>query len=169
MESTLELQLQHLAPADWRVLRAARLEALRDSPRAFTSSYARESKWGESEWQHLFDAATWVVACDAEEVIGLACAISDPGLPTMRHIGSIWVAPAYRRRGVVRALLCAVAQIERPLGVTDLLLWVLEDNPEAQSAYEALGFRPTGERQLLETAARFERRFRLDIRELLDS
>jgi hypothetical protein len=49
MESTLELDL--LSPLDWRVLRAARLRALVDSPDAFTSSYAHESAWGEKEWQ----------------------------------------------------------------------------------------------------------------------
>jgi hypothetical protein len=49
MESTLELDL--LTALDWRVLRAARLYALLDSPSAFTSSYAHESAWGEKEWQ----------------------------------------------------------------------------------------------------------------------
>jgi hypothetical protein len=51
MESTLELEL--LTPLDWRVLRAARLYALLDSPGAFTSSYAYESAWGEMEWQRV--------------------------------------------------------------------------------------------------------------------
>jgi hypothetical protein len=37
------------------------------------------------------------------------------------------------------------------MGVRDLLLWVLEDNDEAQMAYEALWFKLTGERQLLPT------------------
>ena len=60
MESTLELDL--LTPLDWRVLRAARLYALLDSPDAFTSSYAHESAWGELEWQRVLHAATWIVA-----------------------------------------------------------------------------------------------------------
>ena len=40
MELTLELDL--LAPVDWRVLREARLAALLDSPYAFTSTYAHD-------------------------------------------------------------------------------------------------------------------------------
>ena len=44
MELTLNLDL--LTPADWRVLRAARLEALLDSPSAFASRYDHESTWG---------------------------------------------------------------------------------------------------------------------------
>ena len=53
MELTLNLDL--LAPVDWRMLRAARLKALLDSPDAFTSSYAHESRWEESDptWAKL--------------------------------------------------------------------------------------------------------------------
>jgi hypothetical protein len=46
---------------------------------------------------------------------------------------------------------------------------VLEDNFDAQRAYDALGFKPTGERQFLPAVGRVERRLRLGIRLLLDS
>jgi ribosomal protein S18 acetylase RimI-like enzyme len=116
--------LKRLAPADWPLLRDARLEALRDSPYAFTSTYADESKWTESEWRRFLETATWVVASEAEKVIGLARSVCD--LETLtRHIESVWVAPGHRRRGVCRTLLHALAEMDRQ---TDLLLWVLEDN-----------------------------------------
>jgi ribosomal protein S18 acetylase RimI-like enzyme len=166
IEATLNMQL--LAPVDWRVLRTVRLEALTDSPNAFTSSFARESCWGEPEWRRAFRGARWIVARESENVIGLAKSIGEPGHPGTRHVESIWVAPTHRRRGVSRALLRTVAQIERRKGVTDLLLWVLEDNRDAQLAYKALGFEPTGERQFLPTCERFERRLTLDIGRLLD-
>ncbi len=67
--------------------------------------------------------------------------LCDPARPWTRHVESIWVAPTHRRRGVFRALLYALAEIERPRGVTELLLWVLEDNHDARRAYETLGFR----------------------------
>jgi ribosomal protein S18 acetylase RimI-like enzyme len=159
MESTLELQL--LGPTDWWILRAARLEALLDSPDAFTSSYAHELEWGEWEWQQVFDAATWVVARDVESVIGMARSVIEPEQPEARHVESAWVAPKHRRRGVFRTLLHALAEMHRQTGVTDLMLWVLEDNNEAWGAYEALGFEPTGERQYLPDCGRFERRLRL--------
>ncbi len=167
MELTLDLDF--LAPADWRVLRAARLGALLDSPQAFTSSYARESDWGEFEWRRIFDAATCIVAREAEKVVGLTKSVAEPWRPWMRHLESIWVAPTHRRRGVFRHLLRALAEIERDMGVTELLLWVLEDNHDAQRAYEALGFEPTGERQYLPAFMRFERRLGLGVRLLLDS
>jgi ribosomal protein S18 acetylase RimI-like enzyme len=161
MESTLELDL--LTPLDWRVLRAARLYALLDSPGAFTSSYAHESAWGELEWQRVLNAATWIVARETQNVIGLAKSASEPGRPATRYVESAWVAPSHRRRGVLRALLHALVQIDRTMGVTELMLWVLEDNHAAQSAYQALGFESTGDRQFLPAFGQFERRLRIEI------
>jgi ribosomal protein S18 acetylase RimI-like enzyme len=161
MELTLNLDL--LAPVDWRVVRAARLQALLDSPDAFTSSYAHESRWGEPDWRGTFTAASWIVAREAGSLVGLARSVGEPQLPSARHVESIWVAPTHRRHGVLRHLLRAITGIERQMGVTDLLVWVLEDNHNAQNAYEALGFLPTGERQYLPAFGQFERRLRLGI------
>src|SRR5688500_4420006 len=166
MESRLDLHM--LTPADWRVLRAARLLALHNSPHAFTATYAREAGWSEPEWRRLFDSATWIVARETQKVVGLARSVGEPEHAT-RHVESIWVAPTHRRRGVLRALLQALAEMERGMGVTDLLLWVLEDNYAAQRAYEALGFEPTGERQPLADFGRYERRLRLVLGRLQDS
>jgi GNAT superfamily N-acetyltransferase len=166
-ESSLDLCL--LTPTDWRVLRAARLRALLDSPHAFTSSYAREAGWSEPEWRRMFDAATWIVARETDEVIGLARSAVEAEQPSARHLESIWVVPTHRRRGVFRALLHALAETERLMGVTDLLLWVLEDNREARRTYAAVGFEPTGERQFLPDFGRFERRLRLVLGRLQNS
>jgi ribosomal protein S18 acetylase RimI-like enzyme len=166
MESRLDLRM--LTPADWRVLRAARLLALLNSPDAFTSTYAREAGWSELEWRRLFDNARWIVARQTQKLVGLARSVGEPE-HAMRHVESIWVAPTHRRHGVLRVLLQALVEMERGIGVTDLLLWVLEDNYAAQRAYEALGFEPTGERQFLADFGRFERRLRLVLGRLQDS
>ena len=162
------MELQLLASHNWQVLRAARLTALLDSPDAFTSSYAYESGWGELEWRRMFDAATWIVAREAGQVIGLARSISEPGQAVTRHVESIWVARTHRRRGVFRALLQAVAETERLRNVTDLAVWVSEENYDARHAFLALGFEPTGERQFIPAFERFEQRLRLGITWLPD-
>ena len=166
MELTLNLDL--LAPVDWPVLRAARLEALLDSPAAYTSSYACEAQWSELDWLRAFDAATWIVAREAERVVGLARSVGEPERPSARHVESIWVAPTHRRLGVFRALLRTLAAMERQMGVTELMLWVLEDNHAAERAYRALGFEPTGDRQFLAAFGQFEQRLRRKINEARD-
>jgi ribosomal protein S18 acetylase RimI-like enzyme len=162
------LNLRSLTPGDWPMLRASRLQALLNSPHAFTSTYAREAGWSEPEWRRLFNSAMWIVARDAHKVVGLARSVTETER-SIRHVESIWVASTHRRRGVFRALLDAITDLERRSGATDLLLWVLEDNYTAQRTYKALGFEPTGERQFLPTMRRFERRLRLGIGRLEDS
>jgi GNAT superfamily N-acetyltransferase len=161
MESTLELDL--LTPVDWRVLRAARLYALLDSPDAFTSSYAHELAWGELEWQRVLHAATWIVAREAQRVIGLAKSVSEPGRPSTRYVESAWVAPTHRRRGVLRALLQRLAEIDRQTGVTDLMCGcsrtiTTRSMPTRRSASNQLE-----ERQHLPAVGRFENRLWLGL------
>ena len=83
------------------------------SPDAFTSSYAHELAWGELEWQRALDAATSIVARDAQRVIGLVKSVREQGRPSTRYVESAWVAPTHRRRGVLRALLHGLAEIDR--------------------------------------------------------
>jgi GNAT superfamily N-acetyltransferase len=155
--------LKVLAPDDWRMLRSARLAALQDSPHAFTSSYARESAWGDAEWQRLLKTSTCVVARDGQHVIGLAKSVKARWKPASRYVESVWVAPTHRRRGVLGALLYKLAETCRPIGVTELLLWVLEDNQAAWNAYLALGFVPTDKPHVHRASGRFEQRFRMEI------
>ena len=48
------------------------------------------------------------------------------------------------------------------------MLWVMEDNHDAQRAHEALGFEPTGDRQFLAAFGQFEQRLRRKINEARD-
>jgi GNAT superfamily N-acetyltransferase len=118
---------------------------------------------GELEWQRVLDAATWIVARETQNVIGLAKSVREPGRPSTRYVESTWVAPTHRRQGVLRALLHRLAEIDRQTGVTELMLWVLEDNHDAQRAYQVLGFESTGDRQYLPGFGQFERRLRIEI------
>lgn len=156
MDSSLDVH--PLTPADWVVLRSARLAALRDSPHAFMSRLEWEEAWEELEWRQQFERATWVVAERAGIVIGLMRSVVESTLPVKRHLESIWVAAGHRRCGVFRSLLRAMAEVERRGGITHFLVWVLEDNHVAWRAYEAVGFVATGERQFLPNIGRFERR-----------
>jgi L-amino acid N-acyltransferase YncA len=153
--------LQVLTPDDWRILRSARLAALHDSPHAFTSSYARESAWRDLKWQRSLKTSIWVVARDGQDVIGLAKSVKARWRPASRYVESVWVAPTHRRRGVLGALLYKLAETCRPMGVTELLLWVLMDNHAAYDAYRALRFVPIGKPHRLRAIGRFEQQFRL--------
>jgi ribosomal protein S18 acetylase RimI-like enzyme len=150
-------------PANWRMLRDARLAALLESPQAFLANHAHESQWDELKWQEMIKHDTWVVAREATYVIAVARSVRVAAHDKLRYLESIWVAPTHRKRGVCRALIDRIAETERQAGVTTLLLWVLEHNHDAYSAYKALGFEPTGDSQFLDAVQQDERRLRLQI------
>ena len=155
------LDIKLLAPEEWHVLRTIRLRALLDSPRAFMSYYDTEARWSEAQWRQRFASGTWVVAIESGAVIGIA-GLVDGYASDGRHVEWTWVDPTHRHRGVFRALLEALIDLERGNGACDLALWVLENNHAARKAYTRLDFRETGERQHL-SDDRFELRLRLRI------
>jgi GNAT superfamily N-acetyltransferase len=144
-----------LDPDEWHVLRTTRLRALADSPHAFLSHYDAEARWTDEQWRQRLTGATWLVAMEAGAVIGIVGLVDE-------HVEAIWVERAHRQRGVFRALLGALVDLESGNGARDLLLWVLEDNREARRVYARLGFQPTGERQRL-SDDRYELRLRLQV------
>lgn len=142
------MELALLGADEWSLAREVRLRALKDSPTAYLADYEIEVTVGEDGWRERFTRMRWVVARDAERVIGMASSVRVAGRPPYeRHIESVWVDPRYRRTGVLRALLGQLAA-EEP-AVSEWRVWVLDTNTLAFQVYDRLGFSPTGERQLL--------------------
>jgi GNAT superfamily N-acetyltransferase len=129
-----------LGPADWRKLRAIRLRALRDSPRAFVADRCEECKYRKDVWVKKITTSTWIIARDGEHIIAVANCLDDPESSNGRYIESVWVDPWYRRRGVVRQMLGWFEETARADGKKRLLLWVLANNENAWNAYVKLGF-----------------------------
>jgi GNAT superfamily N-acetyltransferase len=158
-------QIRRVAEGEWRTVREVRLAALREAPYAFASTYEREAPLDEAEWRRRVRAAAWFVARDSGEPVGIAGAFREEGTAAAeRHLIGMWVAPAWRRRGVARALCEAVARWAREDGAKLLSLWVAEGNDAARSAYQRFGFVGTGETQPLPSdPSRSEERLTLDL------
>jgi len=142
----MEIRLlgRHDAPA-WQALR---LQALRDSPQAFSASVEDEAN------RSLDEVVTRIVpAADGSvctlgifvdgELAGFV-ALLHPQRAKMRHgaeLAGMYVAPAYRRRGCGAALLRAVIAHARAIdGVRQLGLSVNATNMAAKALYRAMGF-----------------------------
>ena len=142
-DRSADVDIALLGPNHWKLLRKARLAALRCSPHAFVGSLMDESSYPPAEWIDRLTRQTWVAAQAGGNPVGLACLTAEnPEEPGVRFIQSVWVAPTYRRRGIIRRmleLLEAHATAER----AELLrLWVLADNPGAIDVYRRLDFQP---------------------------
>jgi|SRR5580693_8645278 ribosomal protein S18 acetylase RimI-like enzyme len=141
--------VREVSPGEWETLRDIRLAALKDSPDAFGSSYARESVFSEDNWRdRLTSGATTFFAelADVPEPVGLAGVYEVDGLA---DLVSMWVCPAVRGQGIGDALVNAASDWAKSQGYDSLLLWVTESNTPARRLYERCGFTPTGERQPL--------------------
>jgi GNAT superfamily N-acetyltransferase len=155
--------IRRLGPSEWQILRKIRLQALRESPHAFTSRYECVRRWPDGEWQRRCKAETWMVAEDGDLTVGMAGLVDGhPGEP--QHLEAIWVAPSHRRREVFSRLLNRVIDFARARKMDWLPLWVIEDNAVAREVYVRRGFVWRGERQPLDPAwRRVERRLWLPI------
>lgn len=135
-----------LGEDDWARYRDIRLSALEHDESAFGGDYDSESQYSEAQWRQK-----------AQQYVGLLAAIdgSDCGFMTLENlkgdfgatcwVGSCWVNPKFRQRGVLRALFTfADSHSEaRKWGIQGLGVWI--DNSGAIAAYENIGFEKMGE------------------------
>jgi GNAT superfamily N-acetyltransferase len=134
---------------DWEALRDVRLTALRDTPHAFGSTYAREAAFTEEQWRgRISDRSVTYFAYlpDSPEPAGLAGAYVADGVA---NVVSMWVRPSARGNGVGEALIGATADWAKARDHAALVLWVTESNTPARTLYDRCGFALTGERQPL--------------------
>lgn len=133
-----------LDETEWDLLREMRLTALRDSPRAFLSSYSAELRYDEQEWRAEFARGEWTVEESNNKAIAFIGATQDHGTrPDECYLEYMWVAPGFRRRGMATGLIMHVLQRLLNRRFATVWLWVLDGNEPAKRLYEKCGFNST--------------------------
>ena len=144
------METRILLAADAAAFQALRLEGLRDSPTAFTSSNEEECDLPLSHVaERLTPDANRAVfgAFEADKLIGTV------GLLRERHrklahntvIWGVYVTPAFRNRGVARRLLeQALRHAASMSGVRRVRIGVNAANASAVALYKSVGFEPFG-------------------------
>ena len=161
------MSIRFLSASEWRLLRSARLDALRESPASFLSTFAEERQYGEQHWQAELDHGAWLVgtrddAAQAQALLGATRGDDIPGAD--RYLSSLWVAPPARGRGVGTTLLTRMLTYLRDHDVRRVWLWVLDGNADADRLYRRVGFRSTGLRKPLDRdPVRSEERLLLEL------
>jgi GNAT superfamily N-acetyltransferase len=137
-----------LTESDWERYRDIRLAALAQDEGAFGGLYDTESQYSETQWRQK-----------AQQYVGLLATIDgkDCGFMTIENlkgdfgatcwVGSCWVNPKFRQRGVLRSLFTFADSYseDRNWGVQGLGVWI--DNSGAIAAYENIGFARMGDPQ----------------------
>ena len=125
-----------------------RLAALRESPRAFLSSYSKESAYEEQEWRAEFVRGEWTVEVRNDKAIALVGVTREQDTPPDEcYLEYMWVRPGFRRHGVATDLIRNVLRRLLNGGFVTIWLWVLDGNEPARRLYEKCGFTSTGLRQ----------------------
>lgn len=138
--------ISRMEPDAWERVRTIRLRALADTPDAFGMTLAEELESPPEQWRLRLasrDAATFVATADGRDV-GLVVGAGYDGEPGAAGLFAMWVDPAFRGRGVGRALVDAVIDWARQGGFDRVLLDVADGNAAAIGLYERAGFTPTG-------------------------
>jgi GNAT superfamily N-acetyltransferase len=137
-------RVEVIGVADWPAWRDIRLRALRDSPEAFGSTYAREVAFADSDWRRRLEDPTSVsvLALDGPRPVGMGGGFQD--LPGWLHVIAMWVEPGARGQGIAHGLLRVIQRWADDRGLR-LHLDVSTGNPGARRVYERYGFTVTGE------------------------
>jgi GNAT superfamily N-acetyltransferase len=145
------VMVREVVAQDWAALRDIRLEALRDAPEAFGSTYEGEAAFEEADWQRRISRGGnflgYLPEASAPEPAGLIGAYVEDA-ETIELV-SMYVRPQARGRGVGEALIATVIDWAAARNAASVHLWVTETNKPARLLYERCGFTPTGERQPL--------------------
>ena len=151
------MYLRKLTSHEVGLHRDLRLRALRDAPDSFGETLADAAARSMSYWEELTRSVTepgrhvMFVACEDEDVLGSAYGLLDRERGDAGRVGGVWVEPAWRRRGVGRALLQEVFGWARARGLSRLCLSAPAHSPAAIALYSRVGFRDTGDRRPLPT------------------
>jgi GNAT superfamily N-acetyltransferase len=143
--------VREVTAGDWEAFMDIRLEALRNAPEAFGSTFAREAAFAEADWQRRIarggNFLGYLPEVSATEPAGLIGGFQED--PETVELVSMYVRPRARGRGLGEALIATVTDWAAARNAKSVHLWVTDTNKPARLLYERCGFTLTGERQPL--------------------
>jgi GNAT superfamily N-acetyltransferase len=137
--------VRRAAASDWAALREIRLEALRDTPEAFGSTFEAASNFTEDQWRQMAAQRCYYLAEHDGVVVGMISGGPNDVHPGTRWLYGMYVTPTARGSGVAAQLVAAVEAWARDEGASEIFLHVGSSVLRARAFYSKMGFAPTGE------------------------
>jgi len=147
-------EVRRIRSDEWTVLRDIRLEALADTPGAFSTTLEEAQAFPDTLWQDraskgaVGGSQATMLAFEDDAAVGMAVGLLRPHIS--RHVApivSVYVSPGVRRRGVGEQLMDEVEAWAHRNGAITTSLWVAERNVTALMFYEGRGYEATTDRQ----------------------
>ena len=141
MTDSSQVQIRRLMPADARLYREIRLEALQQAPEAFGSTFEQECSQSLAQFEEALTKADVFGAFRETDLLGMAGYRTQAGAK-QAHKGLLWgmyVRSIARGTGVGKHLVEAVLGHARER-VELVQLTVVSENEAAQRLYRSCGF-----------------------------
>ena len=147
--SDTSVSARRVGPDDWATWRDLRLRSLAADPDAFGSTLEREQAFDEGLWRQRLTVLNVVGSVDGTPAALGGAFESRPG---WMQVFAMWSDPAYRGRGLARAVLELVVAEAEADGFR-VMLEVARGNDRARAVYERFGFVATGESEPIRPGA----------------
>ena len=141
------IEIKPMLPDQWKEYKTLRCAALAEAPYAYNSTLEDAMKRSDDDWQQItrqyasHPNSRTHFAFDDDNACGMAaCVINGDEV----ELYAVWVDPAYRRKGVGRALIDFGRAWSQTKGATQLRVGIFDDNPAALAFYRSLGFIDSG-------------------------
>jgi len=143
LTTSTEFSIRRCNESDHIVLREIRLEALKDSPDAYGSTYKESELWTPARWKEMALGNCYLGEIDGD-VVGMATGGLNTEFPDTFWLFGMFVSPKARGTGVAIDLVRAVEEWAKKQGGTELYLHVSETMLRARTFYTKIGFTPNG-------------------------
>ncbi len=139
------IKIERLPESRWKECRDLRLEALKEEPLAFSSSYEGEKLLSEKEWRDRICNA--IFAMDNNIPVGMVVLICQTNQKT-KHIANIfglYVKKSHQGRGIgIQLIEKAVSRLKEPGQISKIKLTVNIEHGAAIALYKKIGFSVVG-------------------------
>lgn len=140
------VSVRRLELGEGELFRDMRLAALKESPHAFGSTYESAIERSAESWQVQADStvlgpdrATFI-AFSGDTPVGISALYRDDGGAEVGEVLQVWVAPAYRGRGVAVDLMDALFAWAGENGYRRVVATIAAGNDRALAFYRKYGF-----------------------------
>ncbi len=131
-----------LTQDDFTIWKAIRLEALKEHPQAFSGSYEEESLRSDEEWKKRLKDSCVFAYFDNNKIAGVVGYYPHQVKKDAHRaeVYTTYLQSNSRNKGVMSALIQALAEHARKSGIEQLELDVTAHLSEAKKCYERNGF-----------------------------
>lgn len=140
------IEVTEFALSDWEIYKRLRLEAVKELPHAFGTSYREELNVTESDWKRRL-GLNMLCAKKDDKIVGMVGAVieKEEKKGHVAKIISLYVPPEARKLGAGDALIKTMIEKLQKTGVIQkIVLEVSVDQKPAIALYKKYGFHVTG-------------------------